>query len=71
MNTINIYIVGSVSEELSYIVILGDWEISAARLKLEPKQLGAGQFGIVKQGLYTPSSNVDPEVVAVKMLKGK
>jgi hypothetical protein len=34
------------------------------------RTLGAGKFGIVKHGLYTPSENDGPLDVAVKMLKG-
>ena len=56
-------------EELSYVVLLKDWEISPSRLKLTDKKLGSGLFGIVKQGLYT-SKNSTSEIVAVKMLKG-
>jgi hypothetical protein len=51
-------------------VILKDWELSPSHLKLLDKKLGAGQFGMVKEGLYTSSENSNPEVVAVKMLKG-
>ncbi|CAB4013943.1 receptor-type tyrosine- phosphatase delta-like, partial [Paramuricea clavata] len=57
-------------EEISYVVLLKDWDISPSHLKLLDKKLGAGQFGMVKEGLYTSSENSIPEVVAVKMLKG-
>ena len=63
------FVSGSETEEISYVVLLKDWEISPSHLKLQEKTLGAGQFGIVKQGLYTPSENCDAEIVAVKMLK--
>jgi hypothetical protein len=56
---------------IPYVDILKDWEIAPNKLKILDKKLGAGQFGIVKQGLYTPSENVDLVDVAVKMLKGK
>ena len=56
-------------EEISYIVLLEDWEIAADQLKLQDKKLGGGQFGIVRQGLLT-SGKGDPEVVAVKTLRG-
>jgi hypothetical protein len=56
-------------EEISYIVLLEDWEIAADQLKLLDKKLGGGQFGIVRQGLLT-SGKGDPEVVAVKTLRG-
>ena len=55
---------------MSYVVLLKDWEISPSHLKVQDRSLGAGQFGIVKQGLYTPCEKSDPEIVAVKMLKG-
>ncbi|CAB3999660.1 proto-oncogene tyrosine- kinase receptor Ret-like [Paramuricea clavata] len=56
------------SDELSYVAILVDWEITPANLNVLEKNLGKGQFGIVKQGLLTTGEG-DPEVVAVKMLK--
>ena len=56
-------------EELSYVVLLKDWEISPTHLKLTDKKLGSGQFGIVKRGLYTPKNSAS-EIVAVKMLTG-
>ena len=56
-------------ERLSHVDILEDWKISPRDLKVMDKNLGAGQFGVVKQGLYTPQ-NGDPENVAIKMLKG-
>ena len=56
-------------ESISYITVLEDWEISPNNLKLLNKKLGAGQFGVVKKGQYTPA-NGDPVNVAVKMLKG-
>ncbi|XP_028394333.1 tyrosine-protein kinase receptor Tie-1-like isoform X2 [Dendronephthya gigantea] len=54
--------------EAEYVDILEDWEISPRDLKVLNKNLGAGHFGVVKQGLYKPQ-NGDPERVAVKMLK--
>ena len=57
--------------EISYVTVLKDWEISPNCLHLLGKTLGAGQFGIVKQGSYTAPGNDNPELVAVKMLKGK
>lgn len=60
----------SEQEEISYVVLLKDWEISPRHLKLTDQKLGSGKFGVVKQGLYTPSENSSTEVVAVKMLKG-
>ena len=56
---------------ISYVNILKEWEIPPYNLKILDKKLGAGQFGIVKQGLYTPPETGDPEDVAVKMVKGK
>ena len=56
---------------IPYVDILKDWEIAPYKLMILDKKLGVGQFGIVKQGLYTPSENVDLVDVAVKMLKGK
>jgi hypothetical protein len=47
-----------------------DWEITPDNLNVLEKNLGKGKFGIVKQGSL-PTSEGDPEVVAVKMLKGK
>jgi hypothetical protein len=46
-----------------------DWEITPDSLKVLKINLGKGKFGIVKQGLLTTGEG-DPEVVAVKMLKG-
>ncbi len=57
-------------EELSYVVVLENWQIPADNLKVLEKRLGEGQFGIVKQGILTTGKG-DPEVVAVKMLKGR
>ena len=57
------------TEELCYIALLEDWEISPNHLKLLDNKLGVGHFGIVKQGLLTTGKG-DPEVVAVKSLKG-
>ncbi|CAB4027415.1 Fibroblast growth factor receptor 1 [Paramuricea clavata] len=57
-----------IPDELSYIVLLEDWEIAPDNLKLLDKKLGGGQFGIVMQGLLTTTKG-DSEVVAVKMLK--
>ncbi|XP_028393591.1 proto-oncogene tyrosine-protein kinase receptor Ret-like [Dendronephthya gigantea] len=54
--------------ETEYADVLEDWEISPNDLKVLNKKLGAGQFGVVKQGLYTPR-NGDSEKVAIKMLK--
>ncbi|XP_028394324.1 ephrin type-B receptor 1-B-like isoform X2 [Dendronephthya gigantea] len=54
--------------EVVYVHVLKDWEISPNDLKVLDKNLGAGQFGVVKQGLYTPQ-NGEPEKVAIKMLK--
>ncbi|CAB4029262.1 Fibroblast growth factor receptor 1 [Paramuricea clavata] len=56
------------SEDLSYVTLLMDWEITADNLNVLEKNLGKGKFGIVKQGLLTTAEG-DPEVVAVKMLK--
>jgi hypothetical protein len=58
-----------IPDELSYIVLLEDWEIASDNLELLDKKLGGGQFGIVMQGLLTTAKG-DSEVVAVKMLKG-
>ena len=60
----------SQSEELSYVTLLKDWQITPSRLKVLNKTLGAGQFGSVKLGLYYSGSGDDPKHVAVKMLKG-
>ena len=49
--------------------MLKEWEILPSQLKVEKRSLGAGQFGIVKQGFYT-SGKGDPVMVAIKMLKG-
>ena len=49
--------------------MLENWEIAPSNLKVLEKKLGEGLFGIVKQGLLT-TENEDPEVVAVKTLKG-
>ena len=57
------------SEEISYIVLLDDWEILRDNLTILEKKLGGGQFGIVKQGLFSKDKN-ESEIVAVKMLKG-
>ena len=57
------------TEEIAYVVLLKDWEISPSQLKVQDRALGAGQFGIVKQGVYTVSEKSDPQIVAVKMLK--
>ena len=59
------------SKKISYVGLLKHWQISPNRLRVLNKPLGAGQFGIVKKGIYTPSSGSDPKDVAVKMLKGK
>ncbi|XP_028413614.1 proto-oncogene tyrosine-protein kinase receptor Ret-like [Dendronephthya gigantea] len=45
-----------------------DWEIPPNDLQVLDKNLGAGLFGVVKQGLYKPK-NCDPENVAVKGLR--
>ena len=58
------------SEDISYIVLLADWEIAPNTLQVLDRKLGGGQFGIVRQGIYTPETKGDPEVVAVKVLKG-
>ena len=63
------YNILDLTEEISYIVLLEDWEIAPDKLQLLDKKLGGGQFGIVKQGLLT-SGKGDPEAVAVKTLKG-
>ncbi|XP_028409545.1 uncharacterized protein LOC114532167 [Dendronephthya gigantea] len=55
--------------EISYVSILKDWQISPSCLKILSKSLGSGHFGIVRQGLYTPSAGSAPEYVAVKMMK--
>lgn len=57
------------AEEICYVTLLEDWEIRSDHLTLLNKKLGEGQFGIVKQGLLTTGKG-DPEVVAVKTLKG-
>ena len=54
---------------LLYVVALKDWEIAPDNLKLLDKKLGEGHFGIVRQGLLTTRKD-NPEVVAVKTLKG-
>ena len=54
---------------LSYVALLEDWEIAPDNLKLLDKELGKGQFGIVRQGLLTIRKG-DSEIVAVKTLKG-
>ena len=69
VKTLNFILESDEQEELSYVELLKDWEISPTHLKLTDKKLGSGQFGIVKQGLYT-SKNSTSEIVAVKMLKG-
>ncbi|XP_028411985.1 tyrosine-protein kinase receptor Tie-1-like [Dendronephthya gigantea] len=56
-------------EEISYVTLLKDWEISPNHLHIMEKTLGAGQFGIVKQASYTAPGHDNPELVAVKMLK--
>ncbi|CAB4029237.1 Fibroblast growth factor receptor 1, partial [Paramuricea clavata] len=56
------------SENLSYVELLMDWEITPDSLKVLETTLGKGKFGIVKQGLLTTGES-EPEVVAVKMLK--
>ncbi|XP_028416172.1 proto-oncogene tyrosine-protein kinase receptor Ret-like [Dendronephthya gigantea] len=55
--------------EISYITILKDWEICPDRLQILDETLGSGQFGIVKQGLYTSLLEEGQKKVAVKMLK--
>ncbi|XP_028416160.1 tyrosine-protein kinase receptor Tie-1-like [Dendronephthya gigantea] len=55
--------------EISYITILKDWEICPDRLQILDETLGSGQFGIVKQGLYTSLLEEGHKKVAVKMLK--
>ena len=57
------------SAEISYIVLLEDWEISPSKLKLLDKKLGGGQFGIVRQAIFTGDKG-EPETVAVKTVKG-
>ncbi|XP_028411984.1 tyrosine-protein kinase receptor Tie-1-like [Dendronephthya gigantea] len=56
-------------EEISYVTLLIDWEISPNHLHIMEKTLGAGQFGIVKQASYAAPGHDNPELVAVKMLK--
>lgn len=67
---VNVFLVLDNPEEVSYIVLLDDWEILRENIIILEKKLGGGQFGIVKQGLYSSGKN-EPELVAVKMLKGK
>ena len=50
-------------------MLLENWDILPENLTLLDKKLGGGQFGIVKQGLLT-TGNGDPEIVAVKTVKG-
>ena len=50
-------------------MLLESWNIPPDNLKLLDMKLGSGQFGIVQQGLLT-TGNGDPEVVAVKTVKG-
>lgn len=50
-------------------MLLENWEVPRENLKLLDKKLGGGQFGIVKQGLLKTGKG-DPEVVAVKTVKG-
>ncbi|CAB4022081.1 Angiopoietin-1 receptor, partial [Paramuricea clavata] len=57
------------TEDVSYVVLLEDWDILPNKLNVLDRTLGAGKFGIVKHGLYTPSENDYPMDVAVKMLK--
>ena len=56
-------------DEISYIVLLEDWEISPSKLKLLDRKLGGGQFGIVRQAIFTGDKG-EPETVAVKTVKG-
>ena len=53
----------------SYVEVLEDWGITPDNFKMLDKKLGEGQFGIVRQGLLTTEKG-DPEIVAVKTLKG-
>ena len=59
------------SEPISYVKMLDDWEILPKHLQVLKETLGSGQFGIVKKGFYTPFEEEDPNLVAVKMLKGR
>ena len=61
----------SQAEKISYITLLEDWQIFPDHLLVLNKTLGSGKFGIVKQGIYMPFKEGDPEKVAVKMLKGE
>ncbi|XP_028411588.1 uncharacterized protein LOC114534348 isoform X2 [Dendronephthya gigantea] len=45
-------------EEISYVTLLKDWEISPNQLHIMEKTLGAGQFGIVKQASYTAPGTI-------------
>ena len=56
-------------DEISYIVLLEDWEIWPSKLKLLNKKLGGGLFGIVRQAIFTGDKG-EPETVAVKTVKG-
>ena len=58
---------------MSYICVLDDWEIVKDNLTILDKKLGGGYFGVVKKGIYKQKENdsdVDGQIVAVKMLKG-
>ena len=70
VKTIHTNISESNTEDISYVVLLEDWDILPNKLNVLDRTLGAGKFGIVKHGLYTPYENDDPLDVAVKMLKG-
>ena len=67
---LNLYNILVTTEELSYIALLGNWDIPADNLKLLGKKLGSGRFGIVKQGLLTTEDG-DTQIVAVKTVKGR
>ncbi|XP_028401197.1 proto-oncogene tyrosine-protein kinase receptor Ret-like [Dendronephthya gigantea] len=59
----------AVQETVDYIIVLQDWEISPNSLVVMDINLGEGQFGIVKQGVWTHPASGKPEDVAVKMLR--
>ncbi|XP_028416161.1 fibroblast growth factor receptor 1-like [Dendronephthya gigantea] len=51
------------------VAVNRNWEICLDRLQILNETLGSGQFGIVKQGLYTSLQEEKHKKVAVKMLK--
>ena len=49
--------------------INGNWEIPREKLKILEENLGGGEFGVVRKGIYLREDGKDLPV-AVKMLKG-